>query len=168
MIAGVLLEELTMPSSRSAVLVMATCLAFIHESPRAAGTVPVDSCSLLTQAEVNAALGVSVGAGKATGMICRWAVPGGRPGVSPALVLTLQDAKAFDFAKSPSKSANVVKTPAAGIGDDAVFNTIGTVTATLSVKKSDTYFELHVYGFPIDQTKTMETALAKEVVAKLK
>ena len=35
-------------------------------------------------------------------------------------------------------------------------------------EEGDTYFELHVYGFPIDETKTMETILAKEVVANLK
>jgi|SRR5579862_2823744 len=157
-----------MPTSRSAILIAATYLALVPDLPRAAVAVPTDPCSLLTQAEVSAALGVSVGAGKATGKICRWAEPGGRAGVSPALVLTLQDAKAFDFAKSPSNSATLVKTPAPGIGDDAVFNTVGTVTATLTVKKSDIYFELHAYGFPVDRTRTIEATLAKEVVATLK
>jgi hypothetical protein len=157
-----------MLSSRSTAVVFATCLAFVCGSPRVARAAPPDPCSLLTQAEVSAALGVSVGAGKATGKICRWAGPAGRPGQSPALVLTMQDAKAFDFAKSPSKSANLLKTPVASIGDDAVFNTIGPVTATLTVKKGETYFEVHVYGFPVDQTKTMETALAKQVVEKLR
>lgn len=42
------------------------------------------------------------------------------------------------------------------------------VTATLTVKKGDTYFELPVYGFPVDQTKTIETTLGKEVVANFK
>ena len=156
-----------MSSSRSTALILATCLTLVGVS-RAAFPAPADPCSLLSQAQVSAALGVSVGAGKATGgKICRWAGPAGRPG-SPALVLTMQDAKAFEFAKSPSKSATLVKAPAAGIGDDAVINTIGVVTATLTVKKGDTYFELHVYGFPVDQTKTMETTLAKEVVENLK
>ena len=156
-------------SSRSAALVLATCLAVAYETPRVACAAAPDPCSLLTQPQVSAALRVSVDVGKATGSkICRWAAPGGRPGLTPALVLTIQDAKAFDFAKSPSKSANLVKTPAAGVGDDAVLNTIGAVTATLTVKKGDAYFELHVYGFPIDETKTMETMLAKEVVANLK
>jgi hypothetical protein len=80
----------------------------------------------------------------------------------------LVGAWAFEFAKPPSKSATLVKTPASGVGDDAVLNTVGTVTATLTVKAGDTFFEPHVYGFPVDQTKTMETTLAKEVVAKLK
>ena len=156
-----------MASPRSAALVLATCLTLVGVS-RAAYPAPTDPCSLLSQAQVSAALGVSVGAGKGTGgKICRWAGPDGRPG-SPALVLTMQDAKAFEFAKSPSKSATLVKARAAGIGDDAVINTIGIVTATLTVKKGDTYFELHVYGFPVDRTQTVETTLAKEVVANLK
>jgi len=100
---------------------------------------PSDPCALLTDGQVSAALGVSTGAGKATGgRICRWAGPGGRPGVSPALVLTMQDERAFDFAKAPTNSRSLVKTPVSGVGDDAVFNTVGIVTVTLSVKKGDT------------------------------
>jgi hypothetical protein len=159
-----------MSAPRSAALLFATCLGFVFGVPRLGLAAPADPCSLLTSAQVSAALGVSVGPGQTTGgRICRWAERGARAGRgSPALVLTMQDAKAFDFAKSPSKSANLVKAPAAGIGDDAVFNTIGVVAATLTVKKGDTYFELHVYGFPVDQTRNMETTLAKEVVANLK
>jgi hypothetical protein len=164
----ILLQESTMAAFRSTVLTLAAALAFVYGVPRAALSAPPDPCSLLAQAEVSAALGVSVDAGKPTGKICRWAGPRGRAGQSPAVVLTLQDAKAFDFAKSPSKSPTLSKTPAAGVGDDAVFNTVGTVTATLTVKKGDTYFEVHVYGFPVDQTKTMEATLGKEVVANLK
>ncbi len=156
-----------MPSTRIAALVLATSLGAVFGATRAGGA-PPDPCSLLTQAEVSAALGVTVGAGKATGKICRWGVPGGRAGVSPALVLTMQDANAFEFAKRPSKSATVVKTPAAGIGDEAVFNTVGIVTATLTVKRGEMYFEVHVYGFPVDRTKTIETTVAKEAVARLK
>jgi hypothetical protein len=125
-----------MSSSRSTALVFAMCLAFV-EVPRFVCAAPSDPCALLTQPQVTAAVGVSVGAGKSMGKICRWAAPGGRPGVTRAVVLTMQDAKAFDFAESPSKSANLVKTPARGVGDDAVFNTIGIVTVTLTVKKCD-------------------------------
>jgi LysM repeat protein len=79
----------------------------------------------------------------------------------------MQDAKAFAFAKSPAKSANLTKTPASGVGDEAVFNTIGSVTATLTVKKGDTYFEVHVYGFGVEQTQMIEKTLAQAIVAKL-
>lgn len=136
--------------------------------PRAAFAAAPDPCSLLTDSQVSSALGVATGAGKSTGKICRWAVPGGKPGVSPALVLTLQDAKAFDFAKAPTKSPTLVKTPVSGVGDDAVFNAIGAAALTLTVKKGDTYFEVHVYGFPVEQSKTIEKTVAQEVAAKLK
>jgi len=153
--------------TRPAPLIFAACLAFVFGATCVTHAAPPDPCSLLTQAEVSAALTVNVAPGKASaGKICRWAPTGARAG-GPALVLTMQDAKTFDFAKKPSTSANLVKTPA-GVGDDAVFNTMGVVTATLTVRKGDAYFEVHVYGFPLDQTKNMEMTVAKEVVAKLK
>jgi hypothetical protein len=136
--------------------------------PRVAFGAPPDPCALLTDSQVSAVLAGSTGSGKSTGRICRWAGPGGRPGVSPAVVLTMQDARAFDFAKAPTNSRSLVQKPASGVGDDTVFNTIGIVTATLSVKKGDTYFEVHVYGFPVEQTKTIEKTIAQEVISKLK
>jgi hypothetical protein len=140
----------------------------VGAAPRATlAAAPTDPCSLLTTAEVSAALGVTVPAPKPPGKICRWAPADSKPG-GPAVVLTLQDAQAFEFAKAPASSANVTKTPVSGIGDDAVFNTIGVVTAMLMVKKGETYFEVHVYGFPVEETKARETTLAREVVARLK
>jgi hypothetical protein len=152
---------------RFGTLALAILVGVLCGSARAAFAAPTDPCSLLTDAQVNTALGVTA-TSKATGKICRWATPGGRGGVSPAVVLTMQDAKAFDFAKAPSTSPNLTKTPVTGVGDDAVFNTIGSVTATLTVKKGDTYFEVHVYGFPLEQTRTLEKTLAQNAVAKLK
>jgi hypothetical protein len=67
------------------------------------------------------------------------------------------------------------KTPsgqASGICEDAVYsfptgNTSGPATA-LYVKKGNTYFTVHVYGFP-DQAKTMamEKTLALDACSKL-
>ena len=37
----------------------------------------------------------------------------------------------------------------------------------MTVIKGDSYFEVHVYGFSTDQTKTMEKTLALEIVQKL-
>jgi len=79
----------------------------------------------------------------------------------------MQDARAFEFAKAPTNSRTLVKTPVSGVGDDAVFNTVGIVTVTLTVKKGDTYFEVHAYGFPVEQTKTIEKTIAQEVVSNL-
>ena len=151
--------------STAVVIGMSAVLAFA--APRMASGAPVDACSLLTQAQVKAALGVTVGAGQGSGKLCQWQGPAAKPGTRQMLVVSIQDAKAFDFAKKPSTSATLVKTAVPGVGDDAVFNTIGVVTTTLTVKKGDAYFEVHVYGFSNDETKTMEKTLALEIVQKL-
>jgi hypothetical protein len=160
--------ELTMSRQHLAVLGCVALLILVFAVPQILLGAPPDACSLLTQAEVNAALGVTAVPPKSPGKICRWSESGGQAGRRPSVVVTIQDAQAFNFAKAPSTSANVVKTPVSGVGDDAVFNTVGNVTATLTVKKSETYFEVHVYGFPMDQTKTIEKTLAQEIVSKLK
>jgi hypothetical protein len=133
----------------------------------AAAPPPTPPCSLLTQAQVDAALGVSAKPGTGSAKICNWAEPTGSPGRKKSVVLTIQDAKAFDFAKSPTTSPNIVKTPASGIGDDAVYVTVTNVTTTLTVKKGDAYFELHVYGLGDTDTKAAEKTLALDVIAKL-
>ncbi len=138
---------------------------WIHAA--AAAPPPAPPCSLLTQAQVDAALGVSAKPGTGSAKICNWAEPTGSPGRKKSVVLTIQDAKAFDFAKAPTTSPNTVKTPASGIGDDAVYVTITNVTTTLTVRKGDAYFELHVYGLGDTETKAAEKALALDVIAKL-
>jgi LysM repeat protein len=66
----------------------------------------------------------------------------------------------------------VTKTPASGIGDDAVFGTQPPVSA-LTVKKGDFFFAISVYGFPldqpqaIDQVQAKERALALQILSKL-
>jgi len=128
---------------------------------------PVPACSLLTQAQVDAALGVSAKPGQGSAKICNWAEATAAAGRKKSVALSLQDAKAFDFAKAASSSANVVKTTVSGIGDDAVYVTVTGVTTTLTVKKGDVYFEIHVYGFADAQTRTLEKTLALDVIAKL-
>jgi len=142
-------------------------LSFVIITPAAPHSAPAQPCSLLTQAQVDAALGLAAKPGQGTTKICTWSEPGGAPGRKKTVVLTMQDARAFDFAKAPTKSPNVVKTPASGIGDDAVYATVANVTSTLTVKKGDVYFELHVYGLGDAETKAAEKALALDVIAKL-
>jgi hypothetical protein len=61
----------------------------------------------------------------------------------------------------------VTKAPVSGIGDDAVFTTIGGLT-TPSVKKGKIAFIVRLYGVP-GQAKQMavEKSLAVDVLAKL-
>jgi hypothetical protein len=54
----------------------------------------------------------------------------------------------------------------AGIGDDAVYGTAAG-HGTLSVKKGNSVFVVHVYGFPLDQIEAKEKSLALEILSKL-
>jgi hypothetical protein len=54
------------------------------------------------------------------------------------------------------------KVPTSGIGDDAVFGTTPKYAMTLTVKKGDLYFVVHVWGFPLDQSKAVDEVQAKE------
>jgi hypothetical protein len=60
----------------------------------------------------------------------------------------------------------VTKIPVGGVGDEAVFGT-SKIATTLSVKKGGLVFVIAVGGFPEEQTKAMEKALALDVLAKL-
>lgn len=127
-----------------------------------------DPCSLLTPAQVSAVLGVNVGAGNSLApTVCDWTLPNRSPAVAGKRVtVTLQKPLAFAFAKMPANSPGITKTPVSGIGDDAVYGTAGGA-ATLTVKKGEVVFVVHVYGFPMDQLEDKEKILAKEIVSKL-
>ncbi len=148
------------------VSLIAALLNIVVPSNGPASSAPVAPCALLTQAQVNAALGVTAGPGQGSAKLCRWGEPGAA-GARKAVVVTLQDAQAFAFAKAPSSSTHTVKTPASGIGDDAVYVTITGVTSTLTVKKGDVYFEVHVYGLADAETKAVEKTIALDVITKL-
>ena len=129
----------------------------------------VDPCSLLTLAQVGAALGTQVGEGKHVGStVCLWAEPGGRK----RLDVTLLTERGFAAAKTPIGGI-ITKTPVSGVGDDAVFATTGKLSAGLSVKKGGTMFSIQIMGVPLDQAQAVndvqakEKALALQIVSKL-
>jgi hypothetical protein len=131
----------------------------------AAAQAPKDPCTLLTPSQVAGALGVKdVGAGVAIGKTgCSWT---SEDRSSHATVtLSFWDPNGFTAMKAPLP--NVTKTPVSGIGDDALYSTIGTFT-TLSVKKGGAVFLVKAYGVP-DQAKqeAIEKTLAGDVIAKL-
>jgi hypothetical protein len=130
-----------------------------------------DPCALLTQAQVATATGMNVGPGEHKGAkLCEWPVPNQPNSIEGKKVtLTLQPGLAFNFAKAPT-GHGIVKTPVSGLGDDAVYGTTPKYATTLTVKKGDLTFTVHVFGIPQDQTdtiKAMEMVLAKEVLANL-
>ena len=119
-----------------------------------------DPCSLLTPAQVGAALGATVGAGNRIGSsICVWGAPPKR------VTITLHQPREFEALKAPVGNG-ITKIAVGGVGDEAVSGT-SKIATTLSVKKGSVVFVVTVGGFPEEQTKAMEKALALNVLAKL-
>lgn len=155
---------------KSASTIFVVVLAISYAAHAAA---PTDPCSLLTQAQVSAGLGVSVDpANRIAPTMCGWSAPK-QPNSTGAkkVALLISNANAFGFAKTPVVNSETAA-PAGGICDDAVYSfptgmKSGPATA-LFVKKGSSYFTVHVYGFP-DQAKTMalEKALAVQACSKL-
>jgi hypothetical protein len=120
-----------------------------------------DPCSLLTPAQVGAVLGTQVGEGKRlASLLCEWtdSTPGSRKKVD----LTLISERGFEAAKTPVGGGLITKTPANGVGDDAVFGVTGKVASSLAVKKGGVMFAVGVQGFPLDQPQAISDVQAKE------
>jgi hypothetical protein len=133
---------------------------------------PTVACELLTQARVNAALGVTVGAGTpiARPGSCQWI------GKGRIATLTITQPLAgktpveqFNAGKT-SKRYGITMEPVSGVGDDAFYVYFATNTPTAAVgivvRKGDSTFEIRIYGFPPDEAKTVGKSLAQDVAGK--
>ena len=157
---------------RSIGLISASIVLFLFSfsSLSSAADVPV-GCSVLTQAQIAAATGVTVtpGAPISAPTSCQWS------GSGKIVTLTIRQPLA---GKSPVDQFNDAKKktlpgittePASGVGDDAFYifyagqNRAG---CGLVVKKGTSVFEVRVYGFDLAQAKTVSKTLAKEAAAK--
>jgi hypothetical protein len=160
-----------MEGNYSKLLFATVTVIFAMSSSLTANAASPDPCSLLTQSQVSTALGTSVDAGKSMAGMCQWSAPSQPNSMNGKKVtLVMRTAEAFAYAKRANPRITVA--PASGIGDDAVYDTNHGATpgfaTSLSVKKGDAYFVVHIYGFPdADQVKAMEKALALQVLAKL-
>ena len=159
-------------NSRLPLILWSLSLLVSCGAQRAYSAPPEDACSLLTAAQVSAALGVSVEASKpADKSICEWSQQGAAAFRGKAVLLTiiepignLTPADRFNAAKMPVPG--VVKTPVSGLGDDAVYGG-NKFRVALTVKKGNSAFEIMVSGFPVEESKAKEKALAQDVLAKL-
>ncbi len=150
-------------SSKAAGILFASFLPFATAFPASAQSA-TDACSLLTQAQVSAAVGAQVGAGtyvtpsfKAT---CTWTVTG------KIITLMTEDTNTFQTGKKPISPAMQI-VPASGIGDDAYYVVTGTFVS-LFTQKGNTAFKTSVYSkLPIATLESMESILAKQVAAEL-
>ncbi len=154
-----------MKSTYSRYFVIACIFAAATFGSRTAAAQAASPCSLLSSAQVTAAVGVTVGAPQPianTG--CSWSAP------HMIVTLSLWDGSASGWSKMKTPIAGMEKTPVAGLGDDAVVTTLGTAPkqfVTLSVKKGGTAYLFKVYGPSPTEQLSMEKTLAANVLAKL-
>jgi hypothetical protein len=145
------------------------CAAAISSAAQA----DTDACTLLTPAQVGAAIGVSVADGKHVTptyvKTCTWTASGSSK--VKLVTLFLQTAAAYDGGKQmASQMASVGKGTAmkpASVGEDGYYFVAGD-QAGLLVKKGSISFKVAVYAtLPVGNKEAMELNLAKEVLAKL-
>jgi hypothetical protein len=148
-----------------------------------AGAPPGDACSLLTQAQVSAALGVSVAPGAHVNpsnlKTCMWSPPGGLT-MGKDLFVSLKTVDEYTSSKAlmertrtamkeekEDDAGQLTITPVSGLGDDAYYTSAGN-HPKLNVKKGDLSFSVEVFGdFPADKSKDIEKTLASQIVSKL-
>jgi hypothetical protein len=158
--------EENMNSKHSIALVIGALFVLVACSSRPAYAAP-DPCSLLTQAQVSAALGVEVGAGRlVVPKLCEWTAAGQSTAGAKRLLVTLQDPRTFVYAQM-QVGHGITKTPVSGVGDEAVSGTTPGLATVLTVKKGNVVFVVHIFGLPNDQTKEKEKTLALEILSKL-
>ena len=150
--------------------VFGTCLLFLTSAAGRSWTAPTDPCSLLSSDEINTAMGVPMGVGKAmASKACQWRQPV-KPGAPGAIVdVTILDSRRYELGKAIGGSPKFKVTPVSGLGDEAYYSasTDGKMT-DLRVKKGDAAFAVHVWGagVPSAQSEPKELALAKRIVTK--
>ena len=86
------------------------------------------------------------------------------------VTLSLWDGSASGWSKIKIPLPGVTKTPVSGLGDDAIYSTLGPAAkqyVTLSVKKGNTAYLFKVYGPTVTEQMTMEKTLAGNVLGKL-
>ncbi len=145
------------------------CAAAMPSAARA----DTDACTLLTPAQVGAAVGVPVGAGTHVTSTfvrtCTW-TPSGSSNVT-AVTLYLQTAAAYDGGKNMAmQMAAAAKGGAvkpASVGEDSYYFIAGDQVGLL-VKKGSISFKVSIYAkVPVAKKEAMELTLAKEVLARL-
>jgi hypothetical protein len=149
--------------------VIAICIFAAAVARSANAAPPDDACSLLTQAQVGAALGVSVGAGtyvmptfKKT---CTWTATTNGGGT---VTLNLQSLDQYEAAKKSASYGNSVSaTSIGGIGDEAYYFGADALVSLIA-KKGSVAFKVAVYAhIPVEKRQAAEKTLALQVLSQL-
>jgi hypothetical protein len=128
------------------------------------------ACTVLTQAQIGAATGATIGAGSpiARPGTCQWS------GTGKIVTLTINVPRG---GKSPVDQFNdgkkslpgITIEPVSGVGDDSYYvfyagsNRAG---VGILVKKGTSVFEIRVYGFDLDKAKPVAKTLAQNAATK--
>ena len=156
-------------SRLAAVCAASLCAAAVPSAAHA----DTDACTLLTPAQVGAAVGVSVSAGEHVTptfvRTCTWSPSGSSP--VKAVTLNLQTAAVYDGGKRTANQMAAMgkggAVKAASVGEDAYYFVAGDQVGLL-VKKGGTSFKVAVYAkLPVAKKEAIELTLAKQVLAKL-
>lgn len=135
-----------------------------------------DACATLTTAQVDAVLGIDAAPGAPVipghSETCVWTLKTDLMHKGKyASVILIQPLGARTptqrFETGKVQVPNITKTPVPGVGDDAYFTTLRTAGTTLSVRKGQAAFEVHVGGFSDAEIQAKEKTLALQVLAKL-
>ena len=141
----------------------------------AAGREARDACSFLSENKVSAILGLPIDAGRHIGpssALCGWGEPNDPDHSGKHVLLTIYRAvgkisPVERFENGKMSIQGIEKTPIAGIGDDAYYIDTPGFGLGLNVKKGNFAFQVKVFGFSPQMTKTIENSLAQDVLAKL-
>ena len=148
---------------------LALCVSIVPLSAHA----ETDACTLITAAQVSAAVGVAVGSGTHVTptflKTCTW-TPTAASSIR-AVTVNLQTAAFYEGAKQmAAKTAAALpegKMKPASVGDDAYLLDEGSM-AMLFFKKGSASVKVAVYAkMGVDEIEAMELAIAKQVAAKL-
>jgi hypothetical protein len=131
-----------------------------------------EACMLITQAQVSAALEISVNPGTpiSSPSTCQWI------GKGRFATLTIMQPLAgkspmdrFNAGKT-SKMPGITTESVSGVGDEAYYIYFSNTTRAglgLVVRKGNSAFEIRVYGFDLDKAKPVAKTLCQTVAGKI-
>jgi len=156
-------SKLTLGAAIAVIAIVATAF-----NPSATAA-PNDACSLLTQAQVKAALNVPVNAGTSTPdkKVCTWNVTTPTANGLKFVTLYLEDLSVYQSSKQAGPPR--VVTPVSSVGDDAYYSAAGSSTS-LHVKKGTITFKVSLYAgadVPMEKKQDMEKTLALQIASQL-
>jgi hypothetical protein len=156
-------------TTRRAAQIITAFMAVAAIAPSANAAPPGDACSLLTAAQVSAALGFTVSAGTYVAptfkRTCSWNATTDGGGI---VTLNLQGLEQYESGKKlASLGKSVSATPISGVGDEAYYFGSDKLVG-LIVKKGNAAFKITVYAhIPVEKQQAAEKDLALQIVPLL-